>query len=73
MNGALEPTSPDMREPGAPDGQPETVGQHSVSQHSEWIDPEGDDWASSIYRELTDESAPTTPEQPGYELGHWFG
>jgi hypothetical protein len=38
----------------------------------EWIDPEGDDWFSSIYRELTgeqdDAKAAVAPE-----LDHWFG
>ncbi|MGA2514595.1 MAG: hypothetical protein ABSG37_13415 [Candidatus Limnocylindrales bacterium] len=73
MNGGVEPTSADMGEPDAADSRPETVGQHSGGQHSDWIAPEGDDWLSSIYRELTAESAPTTPDGPGYELGHWFG
>ena len=38
---------------------------------SEWIDPEGDDWLSAIYRELTQGLADATRPEP--ELEHWFG
>ena len=47
----------------------------SVSAASDWIDPEGDDWLSVIYRELAAEpdSAPVggTAQAPQFE--HWFG
>jgi hypothetical protein len=41
---------------------------------SDWIDPEGDDWLSAIYRELTqDPRRAPEPAQPTAELEHWFG
>ena len=39
----------------------------------EWIDPEGDDWFASIYRELTQEPSATSTERRGPEFEHWFG
>ena len=42
-------------------------------RQSEWIDPEGDDWYSAIYRDLTQEAEPVraTPAVP--EPEPWFG
>jgi hypothetical protein len=44
-----------------------------ASHQSEWIDPEGDDWFSSIYRELTQEPMPETIDRYASESEHWFG
>ena len=38
----------------------------------EWIDPEGDDWFSWIYRELMGEQDDAKPAAAP-ELDHWFG
>jgi len=38
---------------------------------SEWIDPEGDDWFSEIYRDLTQAGVGAAARTP--ELEHWFG
>lgn len=40
---------------------------------AEWIDPEGDDWFTSIYRELTQEPGTVTTPRHTPELDHWFG
>ena len=47
-------------------------GHQEPHPQAEWIDPEGDDWFSSVYRELTEESA-TFPQKHAPELEHWFG
>jgi len=39
---------------------------------NDWIDPEGDDWLSWIYRELTQES-PLAAASSAPEVEHWFG
>jgi hypothetical protein len=44
----------------------------------DWVDPEGDDWLSSLYRFLTEDSAASEgengpPTLPTPELEHWFG
>jgi hypothetical protein len=39
---------------------------------SEWIDPEGNDWLSAIYRELT-RGASELVVASDLELEHWFG
>ena len=67
MNVALEPASTTAPAPGR---QP---GLEPAGCHSEWTDPEGDDWFSSVYRELTQESTPTTVDRPGSEVVYWFG
>jgi hypothetical protein len=67
MNVALEPTST-----AAPDRDIRQPGPEPVGGHSEWIDPEGDDWFSSIYRELTQESS-AAGDQPAPEVEFWFG
>ncbi|MGA3029384.1 MAG: hypothetical protein ABSE58_01430 [Candidatus Limnocylindrales bacterium] len=67
MNVALEPASTSSASR-IPDCSPERCGQHS-----EWIDPEGDDWFASIYRELTEESATTAVDQASSDLAYWFG
>jgi hypothetical protein len=41
------------------------------SHQSEWIDPEGNDWLSSIYWELTHDSAPEAACAVP-ELEHWW-
>jgi hypothetical protein len=45
----------------------------ALGVQSEWIDPEGDDWFSAIYRELTQGSAVAAEAQTAPELEHWFG
>ena len=66
MNVALEPASTAAPDPGR---QP---GLEPAGCHSEWIDPEGDDWFSSVYRELTQESSAAV-DQPASEVEFWFG
>jgi hypothetical protein len=69
MNVAVvEPTSALTPAPAGRDG-----GLPKTSPQVEWIDPEGDDWFASIYRELIGE-----PRSPSYDnhrpdLEHWFG
>jgi len=67
----LEPASPLEPESGACDGERQvTFGQ------SEWIDPEGDDWLTSIYRFLTHDSASAGGAASSAalsDLEHWFG
>jgi hypothetical protein len=48
-------------------------GLGGTGHQCEWIDPEGDDWLSSIYRELTGESTPSGVRRPVLEFEHWFG
>ena len=41
---------------------------------SEWIDPEGDDWFTQIYREVVHQQERERLNQiPSSDLGHWFG
>jgi len=65
----LEPTAVPTEPKVGPDAG------RSVAAASDWIDPEGDDWLSVIYRELAAEpdSAPVgvTAQAPQFE--HWFG
>jgi len=69
MNVAVvEPTS--TQEP-APEGR--EGGLPKTSHLVEWIDPEGDDWFASIYRELTGEPGATSNDKLAPELEHWFG
>jgi Sec-independent protein translocase protein TatA len=45
-----------------------------VAPPAEWIDPEGDDWFATIYRELTQEpNSPVPSSEHSPELEHWFG
>jgi hypothetical protein len=70
MNVAVvEPTSTQNAAPAVIEAGPSRAGH----QASEWIDPEGDDWFSSIYRELTGEPRAPRFDQQAPELGHWFG
>ena len=68
MNVALEPTSAAAPEPAAGE-----IGLRPIGGHSEWIDPEGDDWLSSIYRELTQEPAPAARDDHAPDPSYWFG
>jgi hypothetical protein len=69
MNVAVvEPTSTPTRAPAGRDG-----GLPTASQQVEWIDPEGDDWFASIYRELTREPGASSYDEHAPELEHWFG
>ena len=69
MNVAVvEPTSSLTAAAAAREG-----GPLKTNQQSEWIDPEGDDWFSSIYRELTQEPEPDTTNRVAPEFEHWFG
>jgi hypothetical protein len=43
-----------------------------ASHQNEWIDPEGNDWLSSIYWELTHDSAPEAAACAVPELEHWW-
>jgi hypothetical protein len=42
------------------------------SHQSEWIDPEGNDWLSSIYWELTHDSEPEAAAGAGPEPERWW-
>ena len=65
----LEPFASSPRVSSARDQGPERAGHAS-----EWIDPEGDDWFSEIYRELARELEPAGPaDHQAIELDHWFG
>ena len=69
MNVALvEPASTVMVAAAGREGE-----SQKTSHQSEWIDPEGDDWFSSIYRELTQEPVPETIDRRAPEFEHWFG
>ena len=69
MNVAVvEPASTLTPAPAGRDG-----GLPKTSQQVEWIDPEGDDWFASIYRELTGESGSPSYDSHAPELEHWFG
>ena len=49
-------------------------GPQKPGQQAEWIDPEGDDWFATIYRELTQEpNSPVPSSEHSPELEHWFG
>lgn len=49
-------------------------GRFSTTSHqAEWIDPEGDDWFASIYRELTGEPGAVVIDKCAPEFEHWFG
>jgi hypothetical protein len=50
---------------------PGDTGLETANSVSEWIDPEGDDWFSEIYRDLTQGNAGIAAKTP--ELEHWFG
>ena len=52
-------------------GGPRNTGLETTNSVSEWIDPEGNDWFSEIYRDLTQASAGAAALTP--ELEHWFG
>ncbi len=66
MNVAIEPDS-------APQPSNRSVGPAGAIHYSEWIDPEGDDWFASIYRELTDEPVEAPVDQPASDPAYWFG
>jgi hypothetical protein len=51
------------------DEQAESDG---TSHESEWIDPEGNDWLSSIYWELTHDSDQDAAACLVPELEHWW-
>jgi hypothetical protein len=66
---ALELTADPERQPA--DGK---HGLPSLGHAAEWIDPEGSDWFTDIYRELAfgcDPGARTASLPP--DLEHWFG
>jgi hypothetical protein len=52
-------------------GSPRNPGLETTNSVSEWIDPEGDDWFSEIYRDLTQANVGAAAVTP--ELEHWFG
>ena len=69
MNVAVvEPTSTPTTAPAERES-----GLQAPGHQSEWIDPEGDDWFASLYRELTQESATVPATKHAPELDHWFG
>ena len=69
MNVAVvEPTSQQSAASADREGAPSKTGHQA-----EWIDPEGDDWFASIYRELTGESGSPSYDSHAPELEHWFG
>jgi hypothetical protein len=50
---------------------PRDSGHEATNSVSEWIDPEGDDWFSEIYRALIQDTAGVAATTP--EVEHWFG
>jgi hypothetical protein len=53
---------------------------HSIAAQSdpaayqnEWIDPEGNDWFSAVYAELTGASPVGSASESAAESQHWFG
>jgi hypothetical protein len=44
----------------------------AADQASEWIDPEGNDWFSAIYKDLTRDLV-GSEAQSSPEFDHWFG
>jgi hypothetical protein len=70
MNVALlHPAARLIGDPVEPELRHETAGPTS-----EWIDPEGDDWFSEIYRELAAlDSGSTDASRSSTDLEHWFG
>jgi len=56
---------------GLPAG-PNDADPAAGDQVSEWIDPEGNDWFSAIYRDLTQDLA-RSENHGAPEMDHWFG
>jgi hypothetical protein len=63
----IEPTSSFVAVRESHESESEWTGHQS-----EWIDPDGNDWLSSIYWELTHDSEPEAPACTVTELEHWW-